>query len=337
MWLQFFSCCHFILNPWLIKGRERFCQNIGAAVEWLRRRALPSNIWSKGGIMLTIDLKLEDISRDDVYDFSFPQCSQRYTAIEEKFPGLPLLIVDRAKRVVWGHDYLRLLLGRGQKKVLILEADFAPAAALLLNFNLSNRLFGLNLYEKLLFVKKISSLYPLEEIQRRADLGFNLNDMLFQRLDALLSDPFRQALGAGQLGLKAAMRLADIAALDRLAVLGFFMEVKFSESHQLQIIQLLEEIAFHEKKSFAWILAALGLNHLLKLEMPQHKIMEALNLRRFPACSRLESEWQQWQKKMTIPGRLLLAHVPFFASEKIQISLTAQNKLEAEELLKKLK
>ena len=53
--------------------------------------------------------------------------------------------------------------------------------------------------------------------------------------------------------------------------------------------------------------------------------------------SRLESEWRQWQKKMTIPGRLLLAHVPFFASEEIQISLTAKNKLEAEELLKKLK
>jgi hypothetical protein len=70
--------------------------------------------------------------------------------------------------------------------------------------------------------------------------------------------------------------------------------------------------------------------------MPQHKIMEALNCRRFPACSRRESEWQQLQKKMAIPGRLLLAHVPFFAKEEIQISLIAKNKLEAEELLRKL-
>ena len=162
-------------------------------------------------------MKLEDISRDDVYDFSFPQYPQRYVAIEEKFPGLPLLIVDKAKRVVWGHDYLRLLLGRGQENAVILEADIAPAAALFLNFNLSNRLFGLNLYEKLLFVKKISSLCPRAEIQRRADLDFNLNDVLFQRLDALLSDPLRQVLAAGQLGLKAALRLADIAAPDRQA------------------------------------------------------------------------------------------------------------------------
>lgn len=286
--------------------------------------------------MLTIDLKLKDISRDDIYDFSFPQDPQRYAALEEKFPDLPLLIVDKAKRVVWGHDYLRLLLGRGQENAVILEANIAPAAALFLNFNLSNRLFGLNLYEKLLFVKKISSLCPVAEIQRRADLDFNLNDTLLQRLDALLSDPLRQVLAAGQLALKAAVRLPDIAAPDRKVLLGLFKEVKFSESQQLQVIQLLEETAFREKKSFARILAALGLTHLLRLEMPQHKIMEALNCRRFPACSRRESEWQQWQKKLAIPGRLVLAHAPFFAKEEIQISLIAKNKLEAEELLRKL-
>jgi hypothetical protein len=287
--------------------------------------------------MRTINLRLEDLICDDAYDFSFPQDPQRYAAIEEKFPGLPLLIVDKAKRVVWGHDYLRLLLGRGQENAIILEADIAPAAALFLNFNLLNRFFGLNLYEKLLFVKKIFSLCPAAEIQRRADLDFNLNDGFFQHLDELLSDPLRQVLAAGQLALKAALRLLDISAPDRRALLGLFRKVKFSESQQLQVIQLLEETAFREKKSFARILAALGLIDLLGLEMPQHRIMEALNRSRFPACSRHESEWRQWQKKIAIPGRLTLAHAPFFAKEEIQISLTAKNKLEAEELLKKLK
>jgi hypothetical protein len=287
--------------------------------------------------MLTIKVKLENISRDDIYDISFPHCPQRRAAIEEKFPGLPLLIVDQAKRVVWGHDYLRWLLGRGRKNAVTLEANIAPAAALFLNFNLSNRLFGLNLYEKLLFVKKIFGLCPCREIQRRADLDFNLNAALVQRLDALLSISMRQALAAGQLALKAALRLTDISLPDRRAVLGLFGKVKFSESQQQQVMQLLEETAFREKKSFARILAALGLNKLLKLEMPQHKIMAALNRRRFPACSRREDEWRQWQKKITVPGRLTLAHAPFFADEEIQISLTATNRLEAEELLRKLK
>lgn len=287
--------------------------------------------------MHTTDLKLKDIHRDNVYDLFFPQDPQRYIAIEEKFPGLPLLIVDKAKRLVWGHDYRRLLQSRNQKNAVILEADIAPAAALFLNFNLSNRLFGLNLYEKLLFVKKISRLCPAADIRRRADLDFNLNDMLLQRLDALLSAPMRQVLAAGQLCLKAALRLSDISVLNQRIVLKLFKEVKFSESQQLLVIQLLEETSFREKKSFARIVTVLGINNLLKLEMPQQKIMDTLNYSRFPALSRHENEWQQWQKKMTIPGRLTLAHAPFFAKEEIQISLTVKNKSAAEELLRKLK
>jgi hypothetical protein len=287
--------------------------------------------------MLSTDLKLEDISRDDAYDFSFPSSPQRFAAIEKKFPGLPLLIVDKAKRLVWGHDYLRWLHGRGKRNAVIFAVDIAPGAALFLNFNLSNRLFGLNLYEKLLFVKKISGLCPREEIQRRADLDFKLNDALFQNLDQFLSEPWCRVLAAGHLGLKTALRLADAAAPDRRALLGFFKKVRFSESQQLQVVQFLEEIAFRDKKSYARILAALELSNLLRLEMPQQKIVAALNRIRFPAYSRHENEWQQWQKKMTVPGSLTLAHVPFFAKEEIQISLTAKNRLEAEELLKKLK
>jgi hypothetical protein len=287
--------------------------------------------------MFTIDLKLEDISRDDVYDISFPHCPQRYAALEDKFPGLPLLIVDKKKLVVWGHDYLRLLLERGKENVMVLEVDIAPAAALFLNFNLSKRFFGLNLYEKLLFVKKISGFCSLAEIQRRADLDFTLNDVLFQRLDMLLRRPLRQLLAAGQLCLKAAVRLAEISVPDRRTLFGLFGEIKFSESQQLQVMQLLQETAFREKKSFAHILTAPDLVLLLKREMPQQKIMEILNRRRFPAYSRCESEWRQWQKKTAIPGCLTLNHTPFFANEEIQISLTARNKQEAGELLRKLK
>jgi hypothetical protein len=250
---------------------------------------------------------------------------------------LPLLIVDKAHRLVWGHDYRRWLHGKGQKNAVIFMADVAPAAALFLNFNLSNRLFGLNLYEKLLFIRKISGLCPCAEIQRRAELDFPLNDALIGHLDTLLNVSFRPLLAGGQLGLKAALRLAEIAVPDRRALLGLFKAVKFSESHQLQVVQVLEETSFREKKSFARILAAAALSALLKLEMPQQKIMEALNRLRFPAFSQHESEWRKWQKDKAVPGRLVLAHEPFFAGEAIQISLTAKNRLEAEELLRKLK
>jgi hypothetical protein len=287
--------------------------------------------------MNSIEQKLKDIHSDPIYDFSFPRCPQRGAALESKFPGLPLLIVDGELRLVWGHERFRWLLGRGRKRAVVLQAELDPAAALFLNFNLSNRLFGLNLYEKLLFVRKISGLCPPAEIQRRAELDFSLNDGLLRSLDALLDVRLRQALAAGRLCLKAALRLTGFSVSDQKALLGLLMKVRFSESHQLQVMQLLEEIAFREKKTLAGILASLRLGGWLKREMPQRGIVDALNRRRFPAYTRRESEWRQWQKKKAVPGRVALSHAPFFASKEVQILLTAKNSREAEEILKKLK
>ncbi len=283
------------------------------------------------------NMKLKDLSRDHAYDFTYPRCPQRYAAIEKKFPGLPLLIVDRETRLVWGHDYVRYLASRRLKIALVLEADVAPAAALSLNFNLSKLFFGLNLYEKLFFIKKISPFCPSHEIQRLADLDFTVNDVLLRRLDELLSVSLRRVLAGGRLGLKAAMRLIDFSSGDRRALLGLLLQVKFSESHQLLLMQWLEEIAFREKKSLARILAALRLEPMLEREMPQQLIMDAVNRRRFPAFSQQQREWRQWQKKQEVTGRIALAHAPFFANEGIQISLTVKNRRQAEEVLQKLK
>jgi len=287
--------------------------------------------------MISIDLKLEEINRDDAYDLSFPPCPQRYAALVKKFPGLPLVIVDMEKRLVWGHDCCRFLLGSGQESVGGLQDDIAPAAALFLNFNLSNRLFGLNLAEKLLFVKKISGLCPRAEIQSRADLDFTLNDVLFQRLDALLTDSLRPALAAGQLGLKAALHLLDLAEADRQALLAVFQSCGFSENQQRLVTQMLEEIAFREKKPFAALLAADGLGSLLTGEMPQKKFLAALHGMRYPAWELREREWRAWQKKMTADGGPALAHAPFFAREEVQITLTVKNQVQAEKLLAGLK
>jgi hypothetical protein len=286
--------------------------------------------------MKSHDLKLEDVSRDDVFDISFPRRPRLGAEIAGKLPGLPLLIVDREKRLVWNHDHFRSLLAQGRKRAIFLETDIAPAEALFLNYNLSNRLFGLNLYEKLLFVGKISPLCPLQEIQRRADLDFALNAPLLQALDELLGATLRPAMVAGNLCLKGALRLQGFTIPDRRALHGLFMKVRFSESHQLQIMQLLEEIAFREKKTVARVLAALRLGKLLGAEMPQQRIMATLNRRRFPSLSRHEDRWRQWSKMRSVPGRVALAHAPNFSSDEIQITLTAKNRAQADDLLAQL-
>lgn len=287
--------------------------------------------------MRVLDLGLNEIRRDDVYNFSFPHCPQRCAETERKFPGLPLLVIDKEQRLVWGHDYLLFLQGQNAERAAMCEVDIIPVEALFLNFQLSKHLLGLNLYEKLLFVKKISRLCEPMEIQRRVELGFTLNEEFFRHLDGLLHVSLRQILAAGHVSMKTALRLMDFSAADRRAVLELFLNVRFSESHQLLAAELLAEIAFREKKPLSGILTALPLANLLAQEMPQQKIMAAIRRLRLPELSHHEDEWRLWEKKRTVPGRVALAHAPLFAKEEIQILLTVKNRREADELLEKLK
>ncbi|MFH2107792.1 MAG: hypothetical protein ABII93_03905 [Chrysiogenia bacterium] len=286
--------------------------------------------------MREIELRLSDISPDDVYAFSYPHLPERYAGLQDKFPGLPLLVVDRARRIVSGHDYRLLLRQRGKTRAPALQLDLSIPEALLLNYNILHCLFGLNLYEKLLFIKKITPLCPIEDIRRRAELNFALSAHLLENLDMLLTESFRFCLATGRLGLKAALKLADMPEEDRLAMIVLLRACRFSESQQAQLIQLLEETAFREKKSWTVIVAASGLTALLQQEMPQKKIIEALQAARYPACKRMENDWNLWQKKMA-PKNVVLTHAPLFATEEIQITLTAKNMAAAKKLLAQLK
>jgi len=245
--------------------------------------------------------------------------------------------VDGERRVVCGHDLLLLLRRRGMARVRVLQAELAVADGLLLNFNVLDALFGLNLYEKLLFASKISPLLAPGEIQRRAALGFSLSDSLRRRLPILLSEPFRQCLAFGRLALKTALKLADKDEADRLALLGIFHASGFSENQQGLTVQALEAIAFREKRPIAAILAAYDLTALLAGEMPQKKFLEALAMLRYPAFSRLEKEWDAWRNKAEKGGGLSLRHAPFFSREEVQVTFTVKNRSEAERLLAKLK
>ena len=287
--------------------------------------------------MKLIDLRPSDIVRDDVYAFTYPSAPERWQGIADRFPGLPLLVVDGRRRVVCGHDRLALLGRGGAVRFSVLQVDLPAAECLLLNYNMLERLFGLNLYEKLLFLKKISPLLADAEIRRRAPLGFALDDELRLRLDILLGAPFRSCLAAGRLGLRTALKLAGQAEDDRLAQLEIFQACGFSESRQWQMAQMLEEIAFRDRKPVARVLPGLGLQPLLQGEMPQEKVLAALQARRYPELTRREKEWRAWRRKAEASGGLALAHAPLFASEEVQVTLAVKNREAAEKLLRQLK
>ena len=286
--------------------------------------------------MKLIDLRLADIDNDDIYAFTYPPAPERWQGVAERFPGLPLLVVDGQRRIVCGHDRPALLPG-GEVLLSALQVDLPAAGCLLLNYNILEHLFGLNLYEKLLFIKKISPLLAEAEIRRRADLGFALDDELRLRLDILLGPLFRSCLAAGRLGLRTALKLAGQDEADRQAQLEIFQACGFSESRQWQMAQMLEEIAFRAKKPVATVLAGLGLMPLLQGEMPQEKVLEALRARRYPELTRREKEWQAWRRRAETSGGLALTHAPLFACEEVRITLAVKNREAAEKLLRGLK
>jgi hypothetical protein len=292
---------------------------------------------ARGAAMKMIDLQPSDIAADDVYDFTYPQAPGRWQGVAEKFPGLPQLVVDPQQRVVCGHDRLPLLRLGGGSRFVALMVDLPAAECLLLNYNILERLFGLNLYEKLLFLKKVSPLLPAAGIRRRANLGFPLDDELRLRLDVLLTEPFRSCLAAGRLGLRTALKLAAQDERDRLAQLSVFRTCGFSDSRQWQLAQMVEEIAFRAKKTVAAVLADRNLQQLLQGEMPQEKVLAALHGLRYPALTRREKEWQAWHLRAEAGGGLALAHAPQFAREEIQVTLTVKNRAAAEKLLQQLK
>lgn len=287
--------------------------------------------------MKMIDLRPSDIAADDVYDITYPPAPGRWLGVAEKFPGLPVMVVDLELRVVCGHDR-HLPPGRsGETRFTALQVDLPTAECLLLNYNILERLFGLNLCEKLLFLKKILPLLPDAEIRRRANLGFLLDDELRLHLDMLLTPPFRSCLAAGRLGLRTALKLAAQEERDRLAQLRVFQACGFSESRQWQLVQMVEEIAFRDKKTAAAVLAERGLQQLLHGEMPQEKVLAALHGLRYPALTRREKEWQAWRRKAEAGGGLALAHAPLFAREEVEVTLTVKNRAAAEKLLQQLK
>jgi hypothetical protein len=287
--------------------------------------------------MIILDLPAAGIVADDSYSFTYPPQPERYEGLAEKFPGLPLLVVDAGPRVVCGHDYLLLLRRRREERAMTLQVDLSPAECLLLNYNLLETLFGLNLFEKLLFVGKILPLLPAAEIRRRAGLGFALSESLLEHLPLLLSGPFRGCLAAGRLGLKTALKLAGQNEADRLAQLAIFQACRFSESEQWRLAQMLEEIAFREKKPLAAVTAAGGLPALLASEMPQQRVLAAVHELRYPAFSRREKEWQAWRRQEEARSGVALSHAPFFAREEVQVTWTVKDRQAAEKLLQRLK
>jgi hypothetical protein len=282
-------------------------------------------------------IPLAGISSADFYRLSYPLRPDLYARMEDRFPGWPLLALDRENRVVYGHDYVSLLKKRREGACRALRLDIHEGEGLLLNFGIKKILTGLNFFEQLLFVRKILPFFPVADIQRRADLSFAVGELLPDKLEVLLRPPFRPVLIDDRVGLKSALRLLDLPGDDREALLEVLASAAFTENQQLRLIELAEETAFARKEPALRVLSRAGVHRLLKREMPQKQILASLFRLRYPIFSKDEKLWLEKIGKIA-PGRgVQVRRYPFAEKTEMEVVVRVDNGQQAMHVLDILK
>ena len=122
---------------------------------------------------------------------SRPSASEdRGTILNERFPGLPLIVVDRNRRVIWGECLVEHLRAERVESATVMEVSLSLKEALFLGFNLLQAVFRVNLYEKLYFASLALEESSPDEIRRRTGLDIPLKPSIITQLPLLLGEDF---------------------------------------------------------------------------------------------------------------------------------------------------
>lgn len=269
-----------------------------------------------------VTVGLNDLKPGEMNRLSFPLRPDLYGDLQEKLAPLPLLVVNSAREIICGHDLYPYLKDRGVAETNVCCTGLSTKDALILNYNLKDKLTGLNLYEKLAFLYKVLPLAEPQEIYHKTALGISIDDNLRGKLELLCSDTYTEVLVREAVTLKTALKLGDFLPGDRSQLLTLFAHVPFSTSHQQRIVEMAEELIFRDKCPLEDIFQKLQIRALMEVEKPQKQIVDAFFKFRNPLYLEAEATWQKEIANLDLPNNITVSHYPFF--EKKQLSVTMQ-------------
>jgi hypothetical protein len=282
-------------------------------------------------------VKVTDLKINEKFNISSPLIPKRYSDFKIKFPYLPAFIINNSNEIIFGFDFFTYLIKQNpEAQVLAFQPDIRDYDALILQFNLKNRLWGHNLFEKLLFIKKISPAINKQNLFKQTDLDIKVNPALLKKLDLLTSEIFKKILENEKIHLKTALKLCDFNIPDRTVLIDLFNKIIFSSSHQQKIIELIQEICFRDKCPVGETFQKLHIDLLFKNEMPQKKILEKILRHRFPEYSKEEEIWKRKIQKFNLPNNIKINHSPFFEKKQIELMISLTDSGRLEEILEKL-
>jgi hypothetical protein len=280
--------------------------------------------------------KLTDLKPVDKFLLSFPLRPELYAELREKFAHLPLIIVNQENEIVFGIDYYRWLESLMISETAVFQIGISDKDALILNYNLKEKFTGINLYEKLVCIKKVMPLAGPSEIYQKTGLDITINTELLEKLDLLLSTAFRDALMDENISLKSGLKLCDFPPGDSDVLLELFGRVPFSGSHQHKILEITGEILFRDKCALEDIFEKLGIRQYLDMEKPRKKIIDELFKYRYPTYTEAETKWQEEIKNLRLPDKMKVTHYPFFEKKQMELTVQVQDIDEFKKLIEKL-
>ena len=267
-------------------------------------------------------VRLSDIKVEERYLLSFPLRPDLYNEFKIKFPGIPPIFVNENNVIIFGIDFYAHFKSINLEKLNVLKMKISGKNALILNFNLKQKILKLNLYEKLVFVKKILKFAEKKEVYEKTDLDINMNQELLDNLEHILGDEFKNILISNKIGLKSALKLCQFNKNERKPIIELFQMIPFSNSHQLKIIEMVEEIMFKEKTSAGAIFKRLNIKSLYNQKKPQKKIIDKIFSTRYPGFTEQENQWKAEVSKLKLPGNVTASHSPFFEKKQIELKVS---------------
>lgn len=271
--------------------------------------------------MKTESIELDQVNKDTLFLISEPIDSSSCETILKSYPYTNFILTDNKKRIIFGFEFIKYFSEQNIKKNNVLETNCTEKDALILAYNYKEKFFGFNTIEKLIFIKKALNFFSIPEIYKKTNIDISINEDLLKHLDLLLGEAFKNSLISERINIKSAIQICRWEKKNRDTIIDFFSKIPFSKSHQLYIIEMVEELIFKEKFDVERLFNKLDLKHYYQEEKPQKQIIEKIFSYRYPLYQKESELWERTIKELKLPQNVSISHYPFFEKKEMELKI----------------
>jgi hypothetical protein len=251
----------------------------------------------------------------------------------------PLVVQGRGGQMEIVSGYRRLLACRalGWQEITCFDisaTSLGPLDCLLLNFhdNLATR--ALNLIEKGMFLKRISSFFTEEKIIKEylplIGLPSHAPTLHFFLKMEELTDEQRQEITDNKLSLPAIKALVEMDPDSRSVTFDCIIKLNLNFNQQLQLIEFLGDISIKMNITIHQLFKTNDLIDILnapQINKPQKAkfLLDHLQAMRYPRLVKVERTFQQQIDKLNLPKFARIQHSPGFEDVHCKLTIDFQN------------